>query len=70
MTLFQSLSTDGFRKVVALENGMITAEKNSVIEFQHPFFKQGNAHLLENIKRKVSLSIYLLHWFCYEKKLI
>lgn len=53
MILFQSLSTDGFRKVVALENGMITAEKNSVIEFQHPFFKQGNAHLLENIKRKV-----------------
>ncbi|XP_010157153.1 PREDICTED: heat shock factor protein 3-like [Eurypyga helias] len=44
----------GFRKVIALENGMITAEKSSVIEFQHPFFKQGNAHLLENIKRKVS----------------
>uniref|UniRef100_A0A8C3UMR8 HSF-type DNA-binding domain-containing protein n=1 Tax=Catharus ustulatus TaxID=91951 RepID=A0A8C3UMR8_CATUS len=48
------LSTDGFRKVIALENGIITAEKSSVIEFQHPFFKQGKAHLLENIKRKVS----------------
>ncbi|NXP42452.1 HSF3 protein, partial [Leiothrix lutea] len=44
----------GFRKVIALENGIITAEKSSVIEFQHPFFKQGKAHLLENIKRKVS----------------
>nr|XP_013051563.1 heat shock factor protein 3-like isoform X2 [Anser cygnoides] len=44
----------GFRKVIALENGMITAEKSSVIEFQHAFFKQGKAHLLENIKRKVS----------------
>uniref|UniRef100_A0A663LKI5 Heat shock factor protein 3-like n=2 Tax=Athene cunicularia TaxID=194338 RepID=A0A663LKI5_ATHCN len=44
----------GFRKVIALENGMITAERSSVIEFQHPFFKQGKAHLLENIKRKVS----------------
>lgn len=47
------LSPDGFRKVIALENGIITAEKSSVIEFQHPFFKQGKAHLLENIKRKV-----------------
>ncbi|XP_067404413.1 heat shock factor protein 3-like isoform X2 [Emydura macquarii macquarii] len=44
----------GFRKVIALENGMITAEKNSAIEFQHPFFKQGKENLLENIKRKVS----------------
>nr|XP_006136197.1 heat shock factor protein 3-like [Pelodiscus sinensis] len=44
----------GFRKVIALENGMITAEKSAAIEFQHPFFKQGKADLLENIKRKVS----------------
>ncbi|XP_014810387.1 PREDICTED: heat shock factor protein 3-like [Calidris pugnax] len=44
----------GFRKVIALENGMVTVERSSVIEFQHPFFKQGKAHLLENIKRKVS----------------
>ncbi|PKU30790.1 heat shock factor protein 3-like [Limosa lapponica baueri] len=40
-------------KVIALENGMITVDRSSVIEFQHPFFKQGKAHLLENIKRKV-----------------
>uniref|UniRef100_A0A8C9EVS0 HSF-type DNA-binding domain-containing protein n=1 Tax=Pavo cristatus TaxID=9049 RepID=A0A8C9EVS0_PAVCR len=53
-SFIRQLNMYGFRKVVALENGMITVEKNSVIEFQHPFFKQGNAHLLENIKRKVS----------------
>uniref|UniRef100_A0A8C6ZYW6 Heat shock factor protein 3 n=1 Tax=Nothoprocta perdicaria TaxID=30464 RepID=A0A8C6ZYW6_NOTPE len=53
-SFIRQLNMYGFRKVIALENGMITVEKNSVIEFQHPFFKQGKAHLLENIKRKVS----------------
>ncbi|XP_054244566.1 heat shock factor protein 3 [Indicator indicator] len=53
-SFIRQLNMYGFRKVIALENGMITAEKSSVIEFQHPFFKQGKAHLLENIKRKVS----------------
>ncbi|XP_008943117.1 PREDICTED: heat shock factor protein 3-like, partial [Merops nubicus] len=53
-SFIRQLNMYGFRKVIALENGMITAEKSSVIEFQHPFFKQGEAHLLENIKRKVS----------------
>ncbi|NXJ82753.1 HSF3 protein, partial [Trogon melanurus] len=53
-SFIRQLNMYGFRKVIALENGMITAEKSSAIEFQHPFFKQGKAHLLENIKRKVS----------------
>ncbi|XP_066860901.1 heat shock factor protein 3 isoform X2 [Anser cygnoides] len=53
-SFIRQLNMYGFRKVIALENGMITAEKSSVIEFQHAFFKQGKAHLLENIKRKVS----------------
>uniref|UniRef100_A0A8C8RNS6 HSF-type DNA-binding domain-containing protein n=1 Tax=Pelusios castaneus TaxID=367368 RepID=A0A8C8RNS6_9SAUR len=53
-SFIRQLNMYGFRKVIALENGMITAEKNSAIEFQHPFFKQGKANLLENIKRKVS----------------
>ncbi|XP_009080938.1 PREDICTED: heat shock factor protein 3-like, partial [Acanthisitta chloris] len=53
-SFIRQLNMYGFRKVIALENGIITAEKSSVIEFQHPFFKQGKAHLLENIKRKVS----------------
>ncbi|XP_040470413.1 heat shock factor protein 3 isoform X2 [Falco naumanni] len=52
-SFIRQLNMYGFRKVIALENGMITAEKSSVIEFQHPFFKQGKAHLLENIKRKI-----------------
>jgi len=45
---------------------MITAEKSSVIEFQHPFFKQGKAHLLENIKRKVQ-SKHVFTSLCFEK---
>ncbi|XP_063280879.1 heat shock factor protein 3-like isoform X2 [Prinia subflava] len=53
-SFIRQLNMYGFRKVIAPENGIITAEKSSVIEFQHPFFKQGKAHLLENIKRKVS----------------
>ncbi|NXM75705.1 HSF3 protein, partial [Serilophus lunatus] len=53
-SFIRQLNMYGFRKVIALENGIITAEKSSVIEFQHPFFKQGKPHLLENIKRKVS----------------
>ncbi|XP_043378863.1 heat shock factor protein 3 isoform X3 [Chelonia mydas] len=53
-SFIRQLNMYGFRKVIALENGMITAEKNAAIEFQHPFFKQGKANLLENIKRKVS----------------
>ncbi|XP_071425470.1 heat shock factor protein 3-like isoform X2 [Pithys albifrons albifrons] len=52
-SFIRQLNMYGFRKVIALENGIITAEKSSVIEFQHPFFKQGKAHLLENIKRKI-----------------
>ncbi|XP_074818477.1 heat shock factor protein 3-like isoform X1 [Natator depressus] len=53
-SFIRQLNMYGFRKVIALENGMITAEKNAAIEFQHPLFKQGKANLLENIKRKVS----------------
>ncbi|XP_072482847.1 heat shock factor protein 3-like isoform X2 [Notamacropus eugenii] len=50
----RQLNMYGFRKVVAVESGMVVPEKNTVIEFQHVFFKQGEENLLENIKRKVS----------------
>ncbi|XP_068956500.1 heat shock factor protein 3-like isoform X1 [Petaurus breviceps papuanus] len=50
----RQLNMYGFRKVVAVESGMVFPEKNTAIEFQHMFFKQGEANLLENIKRKVS----------------
>uniref|UniRef100_A0A670XN49 HSF-type DNA-binding domain-containing protein n=1 Tax=Pseudonaja textilis TaxID=8673 RepID=A0A670XN49_PSETE len=52
-SFIRQLNIYGFRKVIALENGMITCDKNSAIEFQHPFFKRGQFDLLANIKRKV-----------------
>ncbi|XP_030065642.1 heat shock factor protein 3 [Microcaecilia unicolor] len=54
-SFIRQLNMYGFRKVVSLENGLIKPEKGSALEFQHPFFKQGKAELLENIKRKVSV---------------
>ncbi|KAM6426929.1 heat shock factor protein 3-like isoform 1-T1 [Liasis olivaceus] len=55
-SFIRQLNIYGFRKVIALENGMITSDKNPAIEFQHPFFKRGKADLLANIKRKSTLS--------------
>lgn len=73
---FSNAFTDGFRKVVALENGMMTSAKNSAIEFQHPFFKREKFSLLANIKRKVASSppppgctpmrISCVQWECCE----
>ncbi|XP_062997624.1 LOW QUALITY PROTEIN: heat shock factor protein 3-like [Elgaria multicarinata webbii] len=53
-SFIRQLNIYGFRKVIALENGMMTSNKSSAIEFQHPFFKRGKANLLASIKRKVS----------------
>ncbi|XP_077164342.1 heat shock factor protein 3-like isoform X2 [Paroedura picta] len=53
-SFIRQLNIYGFRKVIALENGMLTSVKNSAIEFQHPFFKREKFSLLANIKRKVS----------------
>ncbi|KAK9393734.1 heat shock factor protein 3-like [Crotalus adamanteus] len=53
-SFIRQLNIYGFRKVIALENGMITCDKNSAIEFQHPFFKRGKVDLLANIQRKVA----------------
>ncbi|XP_026530406.1 heat shock factor protein 3-like isoform X1 [Notechis scutatus] len=53
-SFIRQLNIYGFRKVIALENGMITSDKNPAIEFQHPFFKRGQFDLLANIKRKVA----------------
>ncbi|XP_036596296.1 heat shock factor protein 3-like isoform X1 [Trichosurus vulpecula] len=50
----RQLNMYGFRKVVAVDSGMVVPEKSATIEFQHMFFKRGEANLLENIKRKVS----------------
>lgn len=46
--------TDGFRKVVHIEQGGLVKPERDDTEFQHPFFIRGQEHLLENIKRKVT----------------
>lgn len=46
--------SDGFRKVVHIEQGGLVKPERDDTEFQHPFFIKGQEHLLENIKRKVT----------------
>lgn len=46
----------GFRKAVHIDSGIVKQERDGPVEFQHPYFKQGQDDLLENIKRKVSSS--------------
>ncbi|XP_042335298.1 heat shock factor protein 3-like isoform X2 [Sceloporus undulatus] len=53
-SFIRQLNIYGFRKVIALESGMMITDKSCAIEFQHPYFKRGKANLLGNIKRKVS----------------
>ncbi|KAM9665592.1 heat shock factor protein 2 isoform 3-T3 [Trichechus inunguis] len=50
----RQLNMYGFRKVVHIDSGIIKQERDGPVEFQHPYFKQGQDDLLENIKRKVS----------------
>nr|XP_045015705.1 heat shock factor protein 2 isoform X1 [Jaculus jaculus] len=52
----RQLNMYGFRKVVHIDSGIIKQERDGPVEFQHPYFKQGQDDLLENIKRKVSSS--------------
>lgn len=64
--------SDGFRKVVNIEqSGLVKPERDDT-EFQHLYFLQGHEHLLEHIKRKVWLthgytdipfSVAHSHWF-------
>ena len=39
-----------------IDTGIVKQEKDGPVEFQHPYFKHGQDELLENIKRKVSVS--------------
>ncbi|KAG8444291.1 hypothetical protein GDO86_009466 [Hymenochirus boettgeri] len=50
----RQLNMYGFRKVVHVEAAIVKQERDGPLEFQHPFFVQGQDDLLENIKRKVS----------------
>ncbi|EGW03254.1 Heat shock factor protein 2, partial [Cricetulus griseus] len=49
----RQLNMYGFRKVVHIDSGIIKQERDGPVEFQHPYFKQGQDDLLENIKRKI-----------------
>ncbi|KAM4693815.1 heat shock factor protein 2-like [Discoglossus pictus] len=50
----RQLNMYGFRKVVHVDSGIVKQERDGPVEFQHPYFVQGQDELLENIKRKVS----------------
>ncbi|XP_023569997.1 heat shock factor protein 2 isoform X1 [Octodon degus] len=52
----RQLNMYGFRKVVHIDSGIVKQERDGPVEFQHPYFRQGQDDLLENIKRKVSSS--------------
>ncbi|XP_028671585.1 heat shock factor protein [Erpetoichthys calabaricus] len=51
----RQLNMYGFHKVVHVDVGL-PRDKEEIIEFQHPYFQCGTPHLLQKIKRKVSLS--------------
>ncbi|CAJ1084291.1 heat shock factor protein 1 isoform X3 [Xyrichtys novacula] len=53
-SFIRQLNMYGFRKVVHIEQGGLLKPERDDTEFQHPFFIQGQDHLLENIKRKVT----------------
>lgn len=53
--MFGFLFTDGFRKVMHIDTGIVKQERDGPVEFQHPYFQNGRDDLLENIKRKVRL---------------
>ncbi|XP_069742977.1 heat shock factor protein 2 isoform X4 [Narcine bancroftii] len=53
-SFIRQLNMYGFRKVLNVDGGIVKQERDGPVEFQHPFFKQGQDDLLENIKRKVS----------------
>lgn len=53
--------SDGFRKVVNIEqSGLVKPERDDT-EFQHLYFLQGHEHLLEHIKRKAWLMFGYTH---------
>ncbi|XP_062997280.1 heat shock factor protein 4 [Elgaria multicarinata webbii] len=51
----RQLNMYGFRKVVNIEQGGLVKPERDDTEFQHLYFLQGHEHLLEHIKRKVSV---------------
>ncbi|KAG7999792.1 Heat shock factor protein 2 [Nibea albiflora] len=56
-SFIRQLNMYGFRKVMHIDTGIVKQERDGPVEFQHPYFKHGQDDLLENIKRKVELSL-------------
>ncbi|OXB57882.1 hypothetical protein ASZ78_009488 [Callipepla squamata] len=54
-SFIRQLNMYGFRKVVNIEQGGLVKPERDDAEFQHLCFLQGHEHLLEHIKRKVSV---------------
>ncbi|XP_028296679.1 heat shock factor protein 1 isoform X2 [Gouania willdenowi] len=54
-SFIRQLNMYGFRKVVHMEQSGLVKPETDDTEFQHPFFIRGEEHLLENIKRKVTM---------------
>merc|ERR1719357_272632 len=51
----RQLNMYGFHKVMSVESGGLKGDKDE-IEFAHPYFLRGQEHLLDQIKRKVSVA--------------
>jgi len=51
----RQLNMYGFHKVMSVESGGLKGDKDE-IEFAHPYFIRGQDHLLDQIKRKVSVN--------------
>ncbi|ELW47894.1 Heat shock factor protein 2 [Tupaia chinensis] len=56
VSFVRQLNMYGFHKVVHTDSGIVKQERDGPVEFQYPYFKQGQDELLENTKRKVSSS--------------
>jgi len=51
----RQLNMYGFHKVMSVDSGGLKGEKDET-EFAHPYFMRGQEHLLDQIKRKVSVA--------------
>ena len=49
---------DGFRKLMQIDQGALKTENDNMV-FAHSCFRQDSEHLLDQIKRKVNLSILI-----------
>lgn len=60
-SFIRQLNMYGFHKVMSVDSGGLKGEKEE-IEFAHPYFLRGQEHLLDQIKRKVSVGVRPPHF--------